>query len=83
MNNDSDDEYVKIKKSELEEMKSKIAEQEIIIEHAKGYAFGLESKNVKYLQRIKQLKKGVDYFESSTSWKITKPLRVVGKLFKR
>ena len=83
MTNDLDDEYIKIKKSELLELKSKIEEQEIVIEQAKGYAFGLESKNIKYLKRINQLKWIIETYESSTSWKITKPLRSVSKLFKR
>ena len=82
MTNNLDDEYIKIKKSELDELKSKIEEQEIVIEHARGYAFGLESKNVRYLNRIKELKDEIELYETSTSWKITKPLRSVIKLFK-
>ncbi|WP_407424383.1 hypothetical protein [Methanobrevibacter sp.] len=81
MTNDAD-EYIKIKKSELDELKSKIEEQEIVIEHARGYAFGLESKNVRYLNRIKELKDDIEEYETSASWKITKPLRSIMNLFK-
>ena len=84
MTNDLDDVYVKIKKEELDELKSKIEEQKIIIEQTKGFAFGLESKNTKYLRRIDELKEEISdledeikLYESSTSWKITKPLRTL------
>lgn len=83
MKKDSDEDYIKIKKCELDELKSKIKEQDIIIEHAKGYAFGLESKNIKFLKRINELKKEIELYESSTSWKITKPLRSIMGLFKK
>ena len=83
MTNDLGDEYIKIRKSELLELESKIKEQEIIIEHTKGFAFGLECKNIKYLDRIDELKGIIKSYESSTSWKITKPLRSVSNLFRR
>ena len=74
---------------EIAKLKSIIEEQEIIIKNTKGFAFGLESKNVKYLQRINQLKgevqdlkKEIELYESSTSWKITKPLRWITGIFK-
>lgn len=74
---------------EIARLKSIIEEQEIVIKNTKGFAFGLESKNVKYLQRIDQLKgevqdlkKEVEMYESSTSWKITKPLRWITGIFR-
>ena len=86
MTNDSDD-YVKIQKSELDELKSTIDEQRIIIEQTKGFAFGLESKNIKYLKRIDELKRDIKnqrrMYESSASWKITKPLRWFTGLFRK
>ena len=87
MTNDSDDNYVKIQKSELDELKSTIEEQRIIIEQTKGFAFGLESKNIKYLKRIDELKLDIKnqrrMYESSASWKITKPLRWFTGLFRK
>lgn len=87
MTNDLDDNYVKIQKKELDELKSIIEEQKIIIEQTKGFAFGLESKNLKYLKRIDELKKDIKnlkrMYESSTSWKITKPLRWFKNAFRK
>ena len=89
MTNDLNDDYIKIKKEEYAELKSKIEEQNIIIEHTKGFAFGLESKNIKYLKRINELKDDIkkmedkiELYESSTSWKITKPLRIIMRFLK-
>ncbi len=82
MTDELDNDYVEIPKSELDELKSKIEEQEIIIAHTKEYAFGVESKNIKYLRRIKELKDEIELYESSTSWKLTKPLRWIMSLFK-
>ena len=87
MTNGLDEDYVKIQKSELDELKSTIEEQKIVIEQTKGFAFGLESKNLKYLKRIDELKVDIKnqkkMYESSASWRITKPLRWFTNLFRR
>ena len=87
MTDNLDDNYVKIQKKELDELKSTIEEQKIIIEQTKGFAFGLESKNIKYLRRIDELKVEIKnlkkMYESSASWKITKPLRWFTNLFRK
>ena len=89
--------YVKIKKDEFEELNSKIQEQEVILSHTKEYLFGLHNSNLNKDKEIKRLEKDnkklkekneklskeVKSYASSTSWKITKPLRVLTGAFRK
>ena len=90
MVDDCGDEFVKIKKEELEELNSKIKEQEVILMHTKEYLFGLQSLNrdkEKSIKKLKDynkvLKDELELYKSSTSWKITKPLRTLTNFFKK
>lgn len=97
MTDNLDDKFVKIKKDELDELNSKINEQEVILMHTKEYLFGLQNINKFQDNEIKRLDKAnkqlvkendelkteVKSYSSSTSWKITKPLRAITNIFRK